>query len=251
MTISLTSEPLDAIVLCGGPGTRLGALTAATPKPLLPVGGSPFLLRRLMAMRREGVGRIILAVQYLASRFHEFLRDYADCLPNVTLVEEHSPVGTGGALRHAATHVESTRCVALNGDSWIAQPLAPVITQHVQTGGTFTMVVVQASRVEGGVRHKGLVSLGPRDAMLGFTTGDGTDDGWVNAGCYVLNTDLALGWPEGRYDLESRVLSLVPAGQGYTFRSNESLLDIGTPDCYERANRAFASSEPLNIGSVH
>jgi len=30
-------------ILVGGLGTRLGALSAATPKPLLPIGDRPFL----------------------------------------------------------------------------------------------------------------------------------------------------------------------------------------------------------------
>src|SRR6266851_1101446 len=33
----------QAAILCGGLGTRLGSLTSRSPKPLLPVGGHPFL----------------------------------------------------------------------------------------------------------------------------------------------------------------------------------------------------------------
>ena len=33
---------MQAVVLVGGKGTRLGALTQQTPKPLLPVGDAPF-----------------------------------------------------------------------------------------------------------------------------------------------------------------------------------------------------------------
>jgi mannose-1-phosphate guanylyltransferase len=36
-------EPLEAIVLVGGQGTRLRPLTLSAPKPLLPTAGVPFL----------------------------------------------------------------------------------------------------------------------------------------------------------------------------------------------------------------
>ena len=39
----------QAVILAGGMGTRLGPLTADTPKPLLYVGGRPFLERLAVA----------------------------------------------------------------------------------------------------------------------------------------------------------------------------------------------------------
>ena len=40
-------EPLEAIVLVGGQGTRLRPLTLSAPKPLLPTAGVPFLAHLL------------------------------------------------------------------------------------------------------------------------------------------------------------------------------------------------------------
>ena len=45
----------QALILCGGLGTRLGALTASTPKPLLCVGDRPFLDILLLELGRHGV----------------------------------------------------------------------------------------------------------------------------------------------------------------------------------------------------
>ena len=38
----------QAVVLCGGFGTRLGKITVKTPKPLLTFNKTPFLAARLM-----------------------------------------------------------------------------------------------------------------------------------------------------------------------------------------------------------
>ena len=231
----------DVVVLCGGRGTRLGPLTTHTPKPLLSVNGEPFLLRRLRALRAEGFQRILLAVHYLAPQFHAFARACVGEFPNLAVVEEPIPLGTGGALRHVIRHVQSPVCVVLNGDSWGTQAVTPVLEAHARRGARFTMVVVRAEQVEGNVRRKGMVMLGAEGAIQGFATGDANGPQWVNAGVYVLDRALIQGWPEGSYDLEQQFLSLVPRGSGWAFLSDEPLLDIGTPDCYELANQRSLS----------
>ena len=230
----------DAIILCGGRGTRLGDVTAKTPKPLLPVGESPFLLRRLLALRDEGVRRIILSTHVFAEQFDAFQREYADLFPELTIIREPEPLGTGGALRFAASAVRSPLCVAMNGDSWVEQPLAPLLTAHLARGRAFTMTVIRADRVEGDTRQKGLVMLGPHQEILGFSTGTATS-GWINAGLYVINTALLTQWPRDSYDVERRFLALVPSSERYAFRSDGRLVDIGTPDVYARGETVLAS----------
>lgn len=237
----MKAEGIDVVVLCGGRGTRLGALTTSIPKPLLPVRGRPFLLHRLLALQQEGCARFVLAAQYLAEQFRDFARKYASELPDITVIEEPEPLGTGGALRYAAPHVRSRAFAVLNGDSWVAQPLTPVLAAHARTEALFTMVVVRADRVEGGARAKGVVVAGTDDIITGFSTPRSAEEGWVNAGCYVLNKDLVLGWPQTRYDLEREFMALVPTGRGCMFRSSGVLLDIGTPDCYARAEATLAA----------
>jgi NDP-sugar pyrophosphorylase family protein len=212
-----------------------------TPKPLLLVQGEPFLLRHLRALRAEGFRRILLAVHYLAPQFHLFARTYAGEFPELTVVEESIPLGTGGALRHVVQQVQSPVFLALNGDSWGVPGVLPVLESHARRGARFTMVVVRAEHVEGNAHHKGMVTLGPDEEIRGLTTGDASGPRWVNAGVYALDRDLVQGWPEGSYDLEQHFLSLVPRGSGWACASEAALLDIGTPDCYELASRHSAS----------
>ena len=60
----------QAAILCGGLGTRLGALTAAMPKPLLPVGERPFLDKGKSAksLQRENPAMTIEQVRELLNK---------------------------------------------------------------------------------------------------------------------------------------------------------------------------------------
>src|SRR5262249_59196705 len=62
----------QAAILCGGLGTRLGALTRATPKPLLPMGERPFLDVLLDALGRSGVTRVVLLAGFIAEQIKEY-----------------------------------------------------------------------------------------------------------------------------------------------------------------------------------
>src|SRR5213594_1386227 len=94
-------EPLEAILLVGGQGTRLRPLTISTPKPLLPTAGVPFLAHQLARARAAGVTRIVFATSYRAEMF---AASFGERCYDVDLVyvTEREPLGTGGAIRNAA-----------------------------------------------------------------------------------------------------------------------------------------------------
>ncbi len=109
----------QCVILVGGLGTRLGALTAKVPKPLLPVGDHPFLETLLREAARRGFDDIVL----LAGYRHEVVEDYlrqsaiAETLSvHIRISAEPAPMGTGGALLNAASLLAS-EFLLLNGDT--------------------------------------------------------------------------------------------------------------------------------------
>jgi mannose-1-phosphate guanylyltransferase len=95
-------EPLEAILLVGGQGTRLRPLTIGTPKPLLPTAGVPFLAHQFAKAAAAGITHVVLATAYRASMFTECFGDGAAFGLEISYVHEAEPLGTGGAIRNAA-----------------------------------------------------------------------------------------------------------------------------------------------------
>ncbi len=226
---------LDAIILCGGFGTRLGELTRETPKPLLPVAGRPFLWHLLRHLSDQGIRRIVLATHHLSDQFRVFANTCGEEFGELVVSSESTPLGTGGAVRLAAEHVQSPSCLILNGDSVVAQPIAPVVAAHRASSAAFTMVAVRAERTVGGARRKGCVQIGDDGSLLGLATPDAIDTGWINGGIYVADRALLLGWPSRRFDLEACLDELLRGHAAQVFHSSAALLDIGTPECYALA----------------
>lgn len=91
---SVESNP--AVILCGGRGSRLGALSNRSPKCLLKVGGSPILFHHLDSYESAGVCDTYLALGYLSARVREAISARRG-KSRYHLVEAPD-LGTGGSL---------------------------------------------------------------------------------------------------------------------------------------------------------
>jgi len=67
---------MDAIILCGGKGTRLSEETALRPKPLVEIGGKPILWHIMKIYSYYGVNRFILALGYKGDQIKQYFYNY-------------------------------------------------------------------------------------------------------------------------------------------------------------------------------
>ncbi len=88
-------------VLCGGFGTRLGELTRDIPKPMIDVGGRPYLERVLQAFADCGLREFVLLTGYKHEVIEQHFGDGSRFGFKIRYSRETEPLGTGGALREA------------------------------------------------------------------------------------------------------------------------------------------------------
>jgi D-glycero-D-manno-heptose 1,7-bisphosphate phosphatase len=221
------------LILAGGRGTRLGERTNETPKPLLPVGGAPFLQHLIWNLRRHGVGRIVVSTGYLAHRFKEVLGDGRELGVEITYCQERDPLGTGGALKWAAELLEEVFYV-LNGDTlfdvnYLDMPLH--LRRREDTGFVALRRVNNAARY-GTIDVKGdrIVAFREKDVYTGAAL--------VNAGVYLFRKEILRGLPDGPSSLEQDLLPrLADRGELTGAEYQGYFLDIGLPETLEQAER--------------
>jgi NDP-sugar pyrophosphorylase family protein len=90
---------VKVVVLCGGLGTRLGELAQGLPKPMIPIGGRPYLERVLESF--AGFVDFVLLTGHRAEIIEEHFGDGSRFGIHVEYSREIEPLGTGGALRDA------------------------------------------------------------------------------------------------------------------------------------------------------
>ncbi|WP_426029403.1 sugar phosphate nucleotidyltransferase [Caulobacter sp. DWP3-1-3b2] len=216
----------QAVVLVGGLGTRLGALTKETPKPLLEVGGQPFLYWLLRELRRHGVSDVLLLAGFRAER----LQSLSEAFLGVRLVVEPEPLGTGGALRHAADLLDE-RFFFLNGDSFFDVNLWALALDSDQ--GLATLALRPVENVS---RYGPAVLEG--DRIVRFAERPETDGpGLINGGVAVLSRAILNYLPAaGPASIERQVYPRLAKqgllrGKAY----ERPFIDIGVPEDFAQA----------------
>ena len=242
--IGLRSMPsaFDAIVLCGGAGTRLRSVTGDAPKSLAMIGGRPFLDILLHQLRRHGFKRVILAVGYQRELIRSYLGD-GDDVQSLRYSVETSPLGTGGALRNALDLVQSDAALIVNGDSYTDADLEAFVRDFVETEADVSVLVVPADcRVD-----CGLVAVDDAGRVLGFREKQSASGRqYVNAGIYIMSERvLSEIRPNAPISLESDLFPrwLAESKHIRAFLYDGECVDIGTPERYESAQTILANVE--------
>lgn len=224
----------QAMILCGGYGTRLGALTASTPKPLLEVAGRPFLDVLLFELGRHGFEDVVL----LASFHNKKVFAYAADNPiarrfglRLTVSVEPEQAGTGGALVHALGGAQEM-FLLLNGDSWFDVNLLALGTMAARNPDA--AMVMSLRRVPDAARYGVALLAGERvTTFLERPTAPGP--GLVNAGIYLVRRDAFRDVP-APCSLERDVLPrLCEEGRIRGVARDRYFIDIGMPDSFALA----------------
>ena len=231
-------ETPSAIILCGGAGLRLRSITGNTPKPMANVAGRPFLEILLRQLRRNRIQRVILAVGYQREAIQAQFHDRAFGLDLVYSIETE-PLGTGGALRHAADLVESENLLVLNGDSYTDADLAAFASTHHESGADVSVVVVPPD----GRSDCGSVKLSEDGTAVSFQEKPGPlEVAYINAGIYMMARRHLLEIPTGSSSLEQELVPrwLREGKRIQGFIHSGTCLDIGTPERYLMAQDVLA-----------
>ncbi|MFM1966381.1 MAG: hypothetical protein RL134_2106 [Actinomycetota bacterium] len=225
----------EAILLVGGQGTRLRPLTLGTPKPMLPVAGVPVTVHQIERARAAGVERIVLGTSYRAEVFAEQLGDGSHLGVEIAYAVEDEPLGTGGAIRHAAAHLVSGAddpVMVLNGDVLSGVDYASLVGQHVSAGALVTLHLVRVADPSA----YGLVPTDDQGRVLAFREKPSTPEeivtDQINAGCYVFRRSAIDAIPVGRPVSVERETFPSFLAEGALVRGvvdDSYWLDLGTP----------------------
>lgn len=224
---------MQALILVGGIGSRLGSLVKDVPKPCLDVSGRPFVYFLLDQLASAGITKVVMLAGYQAEAVKKLFPTghlYDDSLV-IEIVVETKALGTGGALRNVEGLLDDN-FLLLNGDSYFNFDLKGFLVDGQQQPATCFMAL---RRVADGGRY-GEVVLTDGHVKQFIEKRSGTHNVLINTGFYWCRKNLLQWIPKGISSLEKDVFpQLVKQNELSAAEYQGDFIDIGIPTDYHRA----------------
>jgi len=232
-----------ALILSAGLGTRLRPLTDVMPKPMVPLAGKPLLEHLVRLCARFGVRDIAVNLHYLPHVVTDHFGDGAAFGVRLLYGLEAELLGTAGAV-NSFREFFSEPFFVIYGDVLFEVDLEAVAAAHAQSGATATVGLYRVDNPT----ECGLVDRDETGRILRFVEKPPvafTD--LANAGLYVMSPKVLDYIPESGFcDFGHDVFpAMLAAGEPlYGHVLDGYVMDIGSPQKYERAKRHVADAGP-------
>ena len=212
----------DALMLfAAGLGTRMGALTATQPKPMIPVAGRPLVDHALALVEAAGIARTVVNTHYRPEPLRAHLADR-----RVTFSHEPALLETGGGLRRALPLLGEGPVFTLNSDAvWTgANPLA-----ELRDGWSDKMdgllLLLPAEQASG---HPGSGDF-LLDAEGRITRAQGRP-GFVYLGAQILRTERLTDISAEAFSLNLLWDAMIAEGRAFGLIHRGGWCDVGRPE---------------------
>lgn len=217
----------QAVILSGGLGSRLRPIVGEKPKGLAPIRGKPILGYLLDKLDSQGIHHVLLAVGYRAESIAEALGTRWGQV-RIRYSVEPDPLGTGGALRLAASVIDPGPTFVLNGDTYLDLDFQRFGAACAGSGSPLGMALAEV----GDATRYHVVEC--RDHRVQTLAPGRPGPGYVNSGTYWFAGPTLAELPDRpRFSLEDEFLSpYVRANDVYAYLATRNFVDVGTPADY-------------------
>ncbi len=198
------------------------------PKPLLDVGGRPFIEYVIEELWRHGFSQVVLLGGFASAQLQKWSETFELPGLEIRIVVEPEPAGTAGALHYANDLLEE-EFFLLNGDSLFDINLMDLATAPFDTQWLAAMALSYVSNAS----RFGVVEL-TNNQIRRFAERPLSDGpALVNGGVYRLRRDLIEMIPERPFSLESELFPELArcgrlAGRAY----HRPMIDMGVGESY-------------------
>jgi len=175
------ATPNQAVILCGGLGTRLRPLTNNLPKPMVMVNDRPFLYHLLEQLSEQGITRFVLLTGYLGEKVSDYFGDGSQYGWSVSYSRGPIEWDTGRRVWEARAQFDA-QFLLLYSDNFVQFNLRKLKRMHKELGTPISLLL--APKLKGNIK---VSEDGRIQAYDKTRNGEGFD--FVEVGYMVVERD--------------------------------------------------------------
>lgn len=190
----------QAVILCGGLGTRLRPLTDTIPKPMVPVNGKPFLYYLLEQLSGQGINRFVLLIGYLGEQIKSYFGDGSAWGWGIIYSQGPADWDTGRRIWEAKDLFDS-KFLLLYSDNFVQVRLQTLDKLHLQQTVPISLVLAPKDRGNISISETGTITAYDKNRK-----GEGFD--YVEVGYMIIERNQVLegfksyaGFPDFNFSL--------------------------------------------------
>jgi NDP-sugar pyrophosphorylase family protein len=216
---------MKVAILAGGFGSRLGELTRDRPKPMIEIGGRPYLERVVETFAQRGLRELVMLTGHMAEVIEKHFGDGSRLGVQIEYSRELEPLGTGGALA-AALPLLGERFLVTYGDVLRRFDYDRFVNAHREPAlAVYARLTVGNAEIE----DDRVVRFDKRAPELPF----------IDAGFSLMDSSIAALLPR-RGSFEESIFPALAAGRRLAAEVvDHRFFDIGTPEELARTRAAF------------
>ncbi|MCX7646223.1 MAG: nucleotidyltransferase family protein [Rhodobacteraceae bacterium] len=232
----MRNAPRALMIFAAGFGTRMGALTATRPKPLIEVAGRALLDHALALAEGQGLDRIVVNAHYLAEQVAAHLAGRAGVS---VAVERPEILDTGGGLRAALPLLGPGPVFTLNSDAvWTGpNPLATLRAAWDPARMDALLLLLPRERAAG--------HAGPGDFVRAAGGALARGPGLVYSGAQIVNPGRLAAVPDRAFSLNRLWDALIPEGRLHGVVHPGGWCDVGRPESIPLAEALLAEADDV------
>jgi histidinol-phosphate phosphatase family protein len=136
----IINKPDQAVILCGGKGTRLLPYTQDTPKPMMLCNGKPFLWYLLTQLNCQGINRFVLLIGYLGHIIEDYFGNGDEWGWKIEYSKGPVDWDTGKRI-WKAKELFDKQFLLLYSDNFITLSLEKLVKSHKKNNKALTFTV--------------------------------------------------------------------------------------------------------------
>lgn len=229
---------MQAIILCGGLGTRLRSVIGEKQKTMVEKEGHPFLYFVVNYLKKYGIKDIIFAMGYKKDEIENYFGDGSKFDINASFAVEKKPLGTGGAIRNTLHFIKDEYVVVLNGDTLFPVNIDDLKEKYIKNNLELS---IACKNVDDKKRYGTIMFSEDKKYIVSFM--EKIDDNeksksidkktYINGGVYIISKRLISSIKKD--EVLSLEKELIPSWLENKKKiggiiSDEKFIDIGTPE---------------------